>query len=137
LKSTESVVSILVGHKVTAIDRHEFSWSVTFESVATVTMECPWRILSADRIALSNSDDGQKFGLSEPKDALVVARCLILGKTVHRVAVREHTGDLTIAFGEGLAPEAFNMSSGYEAWQLSTPEGVTLITTGGGKIELA
>ncbi|WP_162917406.1 DUF6188 family protein [Dongia deserti] len=55
---------------------------------------------------------------------------------MHRVSVREDTGDLTLSFGDDLLLEALNMSSGYEAWQLIRAEGGTSICMVGGGLAI-
>ena len=126
----------LVGRKLIAAEREGFHWLFRFQDVGTLVTECPWRILSSEGIALSSSDDGQKFGLPEVVDAQSRTSHLILGKNVHHVDVRKESGDLRLNFGDGVLFEALNMSSGYEAWQFSRAEGATLICMGGGKLAL-
>jgi hypothetical protein len=91
----------------------------------------------AGHISVADGDDGQKFGRSDPVDAQARARDLLVGKRVNHAVVREETGDLMIDFGDNLALEALNVSSGYEAWQLSKPQGGTLVSAGGGRIVLS
>lgn len=127
----------MVGCKLSLLTRHEFSWSFAFAGIATLTVEGPWRVRSADAVALSSPDDGQKFDLPAPVDIEARARQLIVGKTVRDIAAREGQGDLTIRLEDGLILEALNMSTGYEAWQVGKPQEATLISMGGGKLVFA
>ena len=129
-------VQCLVGRKLVLLERMEFSWLFKFENVATLTTECPWRIVTRGGISLANSDDGQKFGLPAAIDAQVEANRLALGKSIHHALVRGDTGDLTLNFADGFLFEALNTSAGFEAWQLSRTHGETLICGPGGKLQV-
>jgi len=135
-QTSEAFLLSLRSCSLTAIQRHEFSWSFYFGKAATLVVEGCWRILVEGRISLASSDDEQTFGLSDPVDARARASHLV-GQTVRDVSVRRDTGDLTISFGEGFALEALNVSSGYESWQLSKPQAGTLVCMGGGKLVFA
>ncbi|HSE73166.1 MAG TPA: DUF6188 family protein [Dongiaceae bacterium] len=136
-QTSEAFLLSLGSCRLTAIERHEFSWSFYFGKAVTLVVEGCWRILAEGRISLASSDDEQTFGLSDPVDARARASHLVVGQTVRDVSVRRDTGDLTISFGEGFALEALNVSSGYEAWQLSKPQVGTLVCIGGGKLVFA
>ena len=128
-------LSPLVGQKLTLLERHEFSWSFAFAGVATLTVEGPWRVRSAEAIVLSSLDHEQKFGLPEPVDVQAGARQKILGKPIREIFSRDGEGDLTVGFDGALVFQAFNLSTGYEAWKISKPQGATLISKGGGRLE--
>jgi Family of unknown function (DUF6188) len=133
----EDFISAIVGRKLSALDKLEFSWSFQFEDVATLMVGCSWRILSERRVALTSLDDGQQFGLPNPIDAHVQSKQLLLDRVVRKATARGDTGDLAIDFGDSFVLEVLIDSSGYEAWQLSTPRGATLVATGGGKLVFA
>jgi hypothetical protein len=61
------VANALVGHKISGVQKCEYSWAFVFESSATLTAECPWRILKGE-IAFTERDHGQQFGLPAPLD---------------------------------------------------------------------
>jgi hypothetical protein len=76
----------------------EFSWFFKFEDVATLTTECPWRIITRVGISLASPDNGQSFGRQTAIDAQAEAERLVLGKSIHRAIVRDDTGDLVLDF---------------------------------------
>jgi hypothetical protein len=110
----------------------EFSWLLKFQDVATLTTECPWRIVTRVGIA----DDGQPFGRQTAIDTQAEAERLVLGKSLHRANLRDDTGDLGLDFGGGFLLEALNTSAGFEAWQLNRAQGQTLICGSGGKLQV-
>lgn len=136
-ETSEAFLSSLVGRKLASIGRHEFSWSFSFDDTTVLGTDGSWRVLAEGRVAVSNLDDGQKYGLCDAVDARARALHLILGKIVRDASVREDTGDLTISFGDDSALEVLTISSGYEAWQLNKPQAGTLVCTGGGKLVFA
>jgi hypothetical protein len=135
-ESANTFVQCLVGRKLVLLERMEFSWLFKFEDVATLTTECPWRIITRVGISLASPDNGQSFGRQTAIDAQAEAERLVLGKSIHRAIVRDDTGDLVLDFGDGLLLEALNTSAGFEAWHLNRPEGRTLICGSGGKLQV-
>jgi hypothetical protein len=111
-----NMLAAYVGNECTAVKRHEFSWSFVFGPLV-MSVECLWRVLKDGRIALTRNDDGQKFGLPEPVDALVEAHSLLLAKTIRTIEVSSETSDLTFEFTDGTRLELLTDSRGYEAWQ--------------------
>jgi hypothetical protein len=111
-----NVLAAYVGNECTAIERHEFSWGFAFGSLG-LNVECLWRVLKGGRIALTRNDDGQKFGLPAPVDALAEARSLLLERTIRAIEVSSETSDLTFEFTDGTKLELLTDSRGYEAWQ--------------------
>jgi hypothetical protein len=104
----------LAGRHLTDVKRREYDWAFGFGANVSVQVSCPWRILVEDRIALTNSDDGQKFGLPAPVDGEDETRRLLAEKSIQRVAIRLDTGDLSVVFNCNTVLEVLNMSSGYE-----------------------
>jgi len=141
LSSTNSAIqdylAPFVGQKLTAIERHEFSWSFVFGSFATLTIEGPWRVRSAEAVVLSSLDHEQKFGLPEPVDIQLGAQQKVSGRIVRAIFANDGEGDLTVDLDGDLVLEAFNLSTGYEAWQISKPQKAGLISMGGGKLVFA
>ena len=125
----------LVGRYLNQVKRREYDWTFTFEGAAGsgLAASCPWRIIVGERIAFTNSDDGQKFGLPEPLDGEEVAQRLLGQKVIERISVRSDTGDLSITFAGNTALEVLNMSSGYEGWTMGV-RGISVIATGGGEL---
>jgi hypothetical protein len=127
----------LVGRRLIGIQRREYDWAFSFGDAppSSLGVSCPWRILVEGRIAFAVSDDGQKFGLSEPRNGEEAARRLLGQRVIERVAIRPDTGDLSIAFSGQAVLEVLNMSSGYEGWQ-ATVAGVSIVGMGGGEIAI-
>lgn len=123
----------MAGLLLTVVERRDFDWAFGFAGGVAISASCPWRILIDGRIALTVSDDRQKFGLPAPVDAQDQTLRLLSQKPIERVAVRPDTGDLSIIFPEDAALELLNMSSGYEGWQINMP-GLNVIATGGGEL---
>ncbi|MBS0361124.1 MAG: hypothetical protein JSR98_07065 [Proteobacteria bacterium] len=111
---------LLTGAILQHITHLEFSWGFAFDA-ASLTGNCPWRIVSDGRLILTSEDDGQKFGLPEPVDAEARAGAELLKARVAVVAVDAETADLRITFANGARLELLSTSAGYEAWQLNTP----------------
>src|SRR5690349_8528858 len=87
------IASHLVGFHLIEVKRRDFDWVFTYPNAGLVA-ECPWRILRDGRIAHTNTDHAQKFGLPEPIDGEVESNRLLQNKTIESVAIREETGDL-------------------------------------------
>ena len=125
-----TVANALVGRKLSGVQKCEYSWAFVFGDSATLTAECPWRILT-NGIAFTNRDHGQQFGLPAPLDGEREATRLLSNK-VEQACIREDTGDLLIQFAGGVSLEILNLSFGYEAWQLCSPGRHTLLVAQGG-----
>lgn len=123
----------IVGARVSDIRRLDFTWFFSFDSGWTVATECYWRALTADRIAVSQSDDGQAFGHPKPIDAKAVAR-KTLTAPASRCDIDPVCGDLLIGFTDGCTLQLFNESAGYEGWRASHGQERTLVAMGGGKV---
>ena len=85
-----------------------------------------WRVLCREAILLTSEDDGQQYGLPKPVDAEASARQLLENRVVAKVAVDQASADFTIHFDNGSVFQIVNLSSGYEAWTL-TSEGDFMI----------
>ena len=128
-----------LGQPCTTVTRHEYSWTFEFGVAGVLTAECPWRIIAAGRIALTDTDDRQQFGLPAPIDAETEARTLLVGRQISSVVVADTTADLEIRFDDGTSLELFNCSSGYEGWQAVVRDGegnISIIALGGGGIAI-
>ena len=128
------IASHLVGRHLIEVERRDFDWVFTFPNAGLVA-ECPWRILCEGRIAHTNTDHAQKFGLPEPIDGEAESNRLLQNKTVESVTIREDTGDLTITFAGPTALEILNMSSGYEGWQFNASN-LLVVAAGGGRLSI-
>jgi hypothetical protein len=110
------------------------SWFFTFEGSGVISAECPWRIIDKECITVSSDDHCQRFGLPAPIDAAEKASGLLSNIAVSRCEIRDATADLVLDFDKGLRLEIIQLSSGYEAWQISDPFGNSVIAQGGGNI---
>lgn len=115
-------------------DTEAQEWVFSFGATVTLRVASPWRIVADGRIALGRDDDGQKFGLPQPVDAVAQARSLLRGRTVTSFSIASVSADAAIDFGDGLLLEIFNSSSGYEGWLLAEHSGRMLIAQGGGSL---
>lgn len=110
------------------------TWLVVFGDSLRISVECPWRLIHEDGIAVSSDDHRQQFGLPAPIDAAESATSLLAGLAVQRVDLREGTADLFIHFERDWHLEIIPFSSGYESWQVSTPSGKRVVAQGGGQL---
>jgi hypothetical protein len=110
-------------------------WEFNFE-VAGLTIECPWRLVSGGAVVLGGSDHGQRFGLPAPVDVSSETLRILVDLKVETVDANERTGDLRIRFNLDAQIDAFNNSGGYEGWNHSDHEGITVIATGGGSLAI-
>jgi len=131
------MAAVLVGARLEDIQRREHDWAFVFDRSVRLQVTCYWRIISEGRLALSDSDDGQKFGLPAPVDAELRSKELLLGRPIQQIAIREDTGDLSITIAGDVSLEILNNSSGYEGWemrQLPHGKGFQVIAMGGGNL---
>jgi hypothetical protein len=84
---------------------------------------------------LGNADHGQQVGLPNPLDGVIEGQRLLSDKVI-KVDVRAHTSDLLVEFSNGVFLEVFNSSSGYEGWECSSKNGLLVIATGGGELQV-
>ena len=108
------------------------SWSFDFETKLGLNVQCPWRIVNEDGIALGSEDDGQKFGLPEPVDGSMLAMQLLSESCLKQITVVEKTADVTFEFESGTQLQIFNNSMGYEGWSCGSKSGFEVIAMGGG-----
>lgn len=126
--------SWMTGLSVSVSFAEPISWFFTLGDSYSITAGCPWRLLHRGEIAVSCDDHKQQFGLPAPIDAASKATSLLAGAAITRAEVRQGTADLVLSFGNELRLEILPFSSGYESWQVSTPEGRSVIACGGGKL---
>jgi hypothetical protein len=79
-----------------------------------------WRLLSQVDILLTSEDDGQQYGLPKPVDALARIRELLENRVVSKVEVNQASADFSISFDNETILQIINLSSGYEAWTLTS-----------------
>jgi hypothetical protein len=95
-------------------------WVFKFGSTITLAIEAAWRLLSQDAILLTSEDDGQRYGVPEPVDAVARIRELLENRVVSKVEVDQASADFTIYFDNKMVFQIVNLSSGYEAWTLDS-----------------
>jgi hypothetical protein len=98
----DELLPILVGSRCSSIEWLENIWIFRFEDVATLGVECPWRIVSSERIEIGDEDDKQFFGHSVPTDAAAKALQLLI-PSVESILIDAVTADFWIEF-EGNIP---------------------------------
>jgi hypothetical protein len=111
-----------------------FSWSFRFAGGAEIRADCAWRLVIAGHIALTSEDHGQQYGLPSPVNAEAQCRSMIVRLKIQRAEVREDTRDIVIVFESGERLEILPISSGYESWQMTAPDGTQTIAQGGGNL---
>jgi hypothetical protein len=135
MDAAKELANRLAGHHLTGVERREYDWIFSFSPDVGFTAECPWRILVAGRIARTDSDDRQKFGLPAPIDAAEDAHRCLHQKAVLAVTMRADTSDLSIEFEGQTVLELLNLSAGYEAWQFGARD-LNIIALGGGELAI-
>ncbi len=108
----------LVNHRLESMHRREYDWIMVFDSQVTITPSCLWRVLEDGRIRLTSEDDGHKFGLPAPMDAVHEINIWLGGIAIQKVELTEGTLDLRLYFENGYVFEMLPNSSGYEAWDI-------------------
>lgn len=97
-------------------ERRDCDWLFEFDCGLRLNVGTNWRIRNAVGILLTNSDDGQQFGLPAPIDAEATANKLLAGATVESISDESSTGDLVIHLSDGKIIDVITDSSGYESW---------------------
>ncbi len=119
------------------VERREAGWSFDLQDGTGLAVECHWRLVSSESIALTDEDDGQRFGLLEAVDAEAKANALLVGATISSATIDRVTADLRLGFSNGLRLELISNSSGYEGWQASfnhAGQEVSIVAMGGGRL---
>lgn len=122
-----------------SVHRREHDWSFEFGAECSLAVSSPWRLVSPERVLVTDADDGQGFGRPQPVNAARSANEALAEAAVEAVAVAPVTADLTITFAGGLRLDVWAGSSGYEAWQAAFPGPAgerSLIAMGGGTLAI-
>lgn len=128
-----SCSKLLVGRRLLSVEKKEWTWFFAFDGDTMLTTESPWRLAIEGQVRMTSEDDGHQFGHSEPVDAETAIRSGVVGRHVEAASICPTSGDLTIDFSGRTQLQLLQMSSGYEAWRLSSREGET-ICLGGGRL---
>jgi hypothetical protein len=135
MNAAQTIAKAIVGKQIEAITFDEVGvWYFTFSGAHRLNVQCPWRIISENRIVLGSCDHAQKFGLPAPLDGVAESSRLLKGKAVQSVRTREDVGDINLEFDDGTVFEVLNPSSGYEGWSLSGKSGMLVVAMGGGEL---
>lgn len=122
------------------VERREADWAFDLQDDISLAVGCHWRLVSPDSIALTDEDDGQRFGLPEPVDAETKANALLAGATILSATIDQVTADLCLQFSTGFRLDLINNSSGYEGWQARfnhAGNDASIIALGGGSLAYA
>ena len=116
-----------MGRRLSKIEKlpHDH-WVFQFGSIIVLSTQSEWRVLSPEAILLTSGDDGQQFGLPKPVNAEASVRELIENHVIAKVDVDQASADFSVHFDDGTVLQIINLSSGYEAWTL-TSEGDFMI----------
>ena len=95
-------------------------WVFKFGNGVVLSTQSQWRLLSPIAILLTSEDDGQKYGLPKPVDAVASIRKLLENRVVAKAQVEHASADFTTYFDNGTVLQIVNLSSGYEAWKLES-----------------
>lgn len=109
-------------------------WSFRLGEGVEIRAECVWRLVVDGHIALTSEDHGHQFGLPSPVDAERRCRSVILEVEIQIAEVREDTRDIVSVFSSGARLEILPVSSGYESWEITAPDGTQVIAQGGGNL---
>jgi len=121
--------------KVTTENGHQWFFELEGRKVC-ISVECPWRLLHKGQIRLTSEDHNQKYGLPAPIDAAAEANRLLNGSHILSAEIRHGTSDLLVTFEGELKLEAIPVFTGYEAWQVYTPQGRQIIAGCGGELSI-
>jgi hypothetical protein len=126
----ESAVGLAISS--VELDSQSQQWTLLFGENCLVSITCPWRVVADNRIAVTDRDHLQKFGLPVPIDSRSVVLDLLRGRRISTAVITEGTGDLRLTFDGGVLFETFTDSSGYESGSILLPSGEQIILMGGG-----
>ena len=81
-----------------------------------------WRLIVNDKAGVSSFDQGHRYGMPAPVDAIDE-----LGKTLHDKLVTDafldsKTGDIVVRFSEEVVLQVLNFTA-FEVWQITFPNG--------------
>lgn len=128
-------LSWMIGCLITNVTFHEPSrWTFSLGKDRSLSVECLWRLVTAQGTAVTSEDHNQRFGLPAPVDAASECLTLLATSLISSVCLDEMTADLALILGGDLRLEIVTTSSAYENWQLHDPNGANYVAGGKGKI---
>jgi uncharacterized cupin superfamily protein len=125
-----------VGQSLRSIEKLDYSWFFRFDPPLLIVTEAPWRLVTPQGIAVTDTDHGQQFGLPEPVDAATRVLSSLPAREVQSMILDKKTGDLRVNFAADTYLHFLQMSCGYEAWRADTAEGEVICLGGGDTVFL-
>jgi hypothetical protein len=106
-------------------------WRFSFGGGGVLAVETLWRLISGAALVVTSEDHGQQYGLPDRIDATtrVMNRRPL---TVVQLLRGPAGADLIIRFKEGAELQVIATSSGYESWQVESPDGRCFAALGSG-----
>ena len=98
------------------VERSEGNPVISIGDDLRIAVGSQWRLVDCEGVIVTDTDDGQWFGLSAPVSAPALATETLAGQKVAGIKFDATTGDLRIYFDGGLTLEIITNSSGYESW---------------------
>lgn len=123
----------VIGNRIMAIGKQDYTWFFTFNSGGSITTESTWRLITMEGIKATSDDHGQQFGLATPLDVIDVAKTIIGQQAIKQYDLDPRTGDFSLHFEDKSKLQFLNLSSGYESWHI-VHGAHEIICMGGGKI---
>ncbi|MBI5610244.1 MAG: hypothetical protein HY902_15310 [Deltaproteobacteria bacterium] len=127
------VARLVIGKRLVHVEHLDHQWNFILDAGTVLSADSEWRLLDQGRVRVTAQDDGQWFGLASPVCAATVVQNTLAGRVIRSASVA--MGDLTLDFGDGLALQALQLSSGYEAWHLFD-KGTAIHCLGGGDLAI-
>jgi hypothetical protein len=117
-----------IGQKVTGVNTDKnLPLGMIFET-GSLIVECPWRLLVKNEIAIGYSDCIQAPERYSHKNV----KKILMGKRIVNILHFEKISDLVVEFEGGIFLELFHDSNYFEGWQLSGDNGFYLLSLPGG-----
>ena len=133
-KNVKPNMDWLIGMRIECVEFNGYQWFFRMADRICLSIECPWQIIAEGRVRLARGDHGQQYGLPAPINAVDQAQTLLRGRRISNISADQASADLAITFEGDVLMRTFNDSSGFEAWQVTGPNGEDLIAQGGGNI---
>jgi len=108
----------MTGQSYVGSEKLEHSWALKF-SDCSITAECLFRVIVDGRIAVTNNDDGQKYGLPAPVDVSHELNVLLGQSNIVLSKLSDNGRDLSLVFSNGVQLQLIAEFSGYEAWNVN------------------
>lgn len=106
----------------------EEAWAVLDFSDRSQLSACYWRLIADGRAQVSCFDHLHQYGLPERIDAVQALRSALTGRRRQAMRLDVETGDLPLVFDGAVQLQVFRFT-GYEAWELTFPDGSRAYST--------